>query len=122
MFKRILIVDDSEMVRNYHSFILKMFKYEVSTAENGMVALEKVLGDNYNLIVTDINMPKMDGYELIKKIRENGIDTPIIVISTEDEVRDKMKGLRHGANTYMVKPTEPEKLVSTINLLLKARE
>ncbi len=119
MAKSILVVDDSEMVRNYHGFILGMFKYQVFTAENGMIALEKVLSGNFDLIVTDINMPKMDGYEFIKRIRESEINVPIIVISTEDEMKDRMKGIRYGANTYMVKPTEPEKLVTTINLLLK---
>lgn len=118
MKRKILVVDDSEIVRNFHSYILKVMGYEVVTAENGAVALEKFLVDKYDLLITDINMPKMDGYEFIKGVRESGCQIPIVVISTEDEYKDRMKGLKAGANIYMVKPTEPEKLVSTIKKLL----
>ncbi|KNZ43471.1 response regulator [Acetobacterium bakii] len=109
--KKILVVDDSEMVRNFHSYIIKMFGYQVETAENGAVALEKLLGEEYQLIVTDINMPIMDGYEMIKNMHDQRIAIPIIIISTEDEHKP-------GEDIYLVKPTNPEKLVSTIKMLL----
>ncbi|HHY63488.1 MAG TPA: response regulator [Clostridiaceae bacterium] len=81
--KKILIVDDSEVVRNFHSYIIKTFGYQVDTAENGAVSLKKLLGEEYHLLITDINMPKMDGYELIRNIYKKGIFIPIIIISTE---------------------------------------
>lgn len=116
--KRILIVDDSEMVRNFHSYIIRMFGYQTGTAENGAVALEKLLTEEYQLLVTDINMPKMDGYELIKNVRENGISIPVIVVSTEEEYKLRFSGEELGPNLHMVKPTDPEKLIMAIKMLL----
>ena len=116
--KKILIVDDSEMVRNFHSYIIKMFGYEVETAENGAVALEKLLCDKFDLLVTDINMPKMDGYELIKNVQEQSIDIPIIIVSTEGDYKSSHIGEKPDPGIHMVKPTDPEKLVTTIRKLL----
>lgn len=116
--KKILVVDDSEMVRNFHSYIIKMFGYQVETAENGAVALEKLLGEEYQLLVTDINMPKMDGYELIRNVHDLGMSIPIIIISTEDEYKPGLTGVGPGHGIHMVKPTDPEKLVRTIKMLL----
>ena len=116
--KKILVVDDSEMVRNFHSYIIKMFGYQVETAENGAVALEKLLGEEYQLLVTDINMPKMDGYELIRNVHDQGIIIPIIIISTEDEYKSSLTGVEPHNDIHMVKPTNPEKLVKTIKMLL----
>lgn len=116
--KKILIVDDSEMVINFHSYIIKMFGYQIGTAENGAVALEKMLAEEYQLLVTDINMPKMNGYELIKNLHEQGINIPIIIISTEEEYKSSHSGVAIDPSVYMVKPTDPEKLVATIRMLL----
>lgn len=116
--KKILIVDDSEMVRNFHGYILKMFGYQVGTAENGAVALEKLLTGDYQLLVTDINMPKMDGYELIKNVHDQGIDIPIVIVSTEKEYKPGNTATESVSGVHMVKPTDPEKLVTTIKMLL----
>ncbi len=116
--KKILVVDDSEMVRKFHSYIIKIVGYEVDTAENGIIALEKLLKEDYQLIVTDINMPIMDGIELIKNIHDQGIKIPIIIVSTEDEFKQTNTRLIASNEIYLVKPTNPEKLVSTIKKLL----
>lgn len=115
---KVLIVDDSEMVRNFHGYIIKMFGYQVQTAENGAVALEKLLGEEFQLVVTDINMPKMDGYELIEKMHENGINIPIIVVSTEDEYKPRMGIEKDHNSIHIVKPTDPEMLIRTIKRFL----
>lgn len=117
--KKILVVDDSEMVRNFHSYIIKMFGYEVSTAENGAVALEKLLVEEYQLLVTDVNMPKMDGYELIRNVHDQGVMIPTIIISTEEELKFEGAELKPGHASHLLKPTDPEKLVKSIKLLLK---
>jgi len=117
--RKVLVVDDSEMVRNFHSYIIKMFGYQVTTAENGAVALEKLLGAEYHLLVTDINMPKMDGYELIKNIHDQKIIIPIIIISTENEYKSKLIGVELSNGIHLVKPTDPEKLVKMIKMLLQ---
>ncbi len=117
---KVLIVDDSDIVLNLHSHIFEMAGFDVAVAENGFVALEVLNREPIDLVVTDINMPRMDGYELIKKIRktENYENIPIIIISTEEEAKDKMKGMEAGANLYIVKPANPVKLITNSKLLL----
>ena len=121
MSKAVLIVDDSEMVRNFHAYILKSAGFNVISAVDGADALEKLYMNDIELVLTDINMPNMDGYTLIEKIRddEEFEDLPIIIISTEDEAKDKQRGFDAGANIYIVKPTEPSKLIENVRLLLE---
>lgn len=118
--KVVLIADDSEMVCNFHSYILKNAGYKTISAIDGADALEKLLQNHVDLVATDINMPNMDGYEFVKRIRAipEYEDLPIIMISTESEAQDKQKGYDAGANVYIVKPTPPEQLVESVNLLL----
>ncbi|MEN6326878.1 MAG: response regulator [Syntrophomonas sp.] len=119
---KILIIDDSEMIRNFHCYILKTAGFEVITAIDGADALEKIYGSDQDihLIVTDINMPNMDGYTFIERLREDEQyeDLPIIIVSTEDELKDMERGYQAGANIYIVKPTEPDVLVENIRMLL----
>jgi len=118
--KRILIIDDSEMVRNFHTYILKTAGFEVISANEGAEGLEKFFTETFDLVITDLNMQGMDGYTLIERIREEEQfeDIPIVIVSTEDESQDKQRGFDAGANTYMVKPTEPEQMVANVKLLL----
>ena len=119
---RILIVDDSNIVLSLHSFILENAGHECVGAENGFMALERLMREAFDLVVTDVNMPRMDGYELTRRIRtvEEYRNTPIIIISSEQESEDIMKGLAAGANVYIVKPTDPAALVVNIDMLLAA--
>ncbi|MGK0289453.1 MAG: two-component system chemotaxis response regulator CheY [bacterium] len=118
---KVLVVDDSAIVRNLHTFMLKSAGFEVTEAVNGYDALEKLLSTNFDLIVADINMPKMDGYTLCEEIRKNDVhkDAPIIIISTESEAEDKIKGFNAGANLYLVKPVKAEDLIENAKMLLK---
>ncbi len=120
MAKRILIVDDSDIVLQLHSYILEGAGFECAAAENGFVAMEVLLRESFDLVITDINMPKMNGYELTRKIRETEgyKEVPIIIISTEEEAKDKMKGMEAGANVYIVKPAQPESLITNVKMLL----
>ena len=121
MSKHILIVDDSKTVRNLVAFILKAEGFKVTTAEDGLDGLEKLYAmESVDLILSDINMPHMDGFTFIAQVREQDIykDIPIIILSTEGEERDIQKGIQLGANLYMVKPAQPEKMVRNIKMLL----
>jgi len=122
MKKRVLIVDDSEFVRNYHSHILTQASFDVVTAVDGNDGLEKLYTHSFDLILTDINMGHMDGYEFIRRVRAESQyeDLPIIIISTEGEKADKMKGFEAGANLYIVKPSEPAVMIENIRLVLAA--
>lgn len=119
---KILIVDDSEMIRNFHCYILKNAGFEVITAVDGADALEKLYGSDQqiDMAITDINMPNMDGYTFIERLREDieYEEMPIVIVSTEDELKDMDRGYEAGANVYIVKPTEPELLIENICMLL----
>ena len=118
--KNILIVDDSEFVRNYHSYILEQAQFHVITAVDGSDGLEKLYTNSCDLILTDINMEHMDGYEFIRRVRAEPQyeDLPIIIISTEGDKADKMKGFEAGATLYLVKPSEPAVMIENIRLIL----
>ena len=109
--KKILIVDDSSFVRTYHTSILKTGNYLSETASNGAEALEKSLLTDYDLILCDINMMVMDGITFIQKLRKTGNETPIIIVTSLEESRQKAIGFNAGANVYVVKPVVPELLL-----------
>lgn len=120
MSKRILIIDDSPIVRNLHSVMLKSAGFQTEDAENGFDALEKAMKSDFDLMIVDINMPKMDGFSFCREIRSSDKykDIPLLIVSTESEAEDKMKGFKAGANLYLIKPVKPEVLVENVNLLL----
>ena len=121
MNKSVLIVDDSRTIRNLVAFILKAEGIKVTTAEDGLDGLEKLYSmTEVDLIMTDVNMPRMDGFSFIIAVREQEIykDIPIIILSTESGEEDIQKGIRLGANLYMVKPAQPEKMVRNVKMLL----
>jgi two-component system chemotaxis response regulator CheY len=121
MSKHILVVDDSKTIRNLVAFVLKAEGFKVSMAEDGLDAIEKLTNiEPVDLILSDINMPRMDGFTFIKTIRQQDVykDIPIIVLSTEGQEQDIQKGISLGANLYMVKPAQPEKMVRNIKMIL----
>ncbi|WP_353117755.1 response regulator [Nitratidesulfovibrio sp.] len=121
MSKHILIVDDSKTVRNLVAFIMKKEGFKVTTAEDGLDGLEKLYSsEKVDLIISDVNMPRMDGFTFIKTVREQDAyrDLPIVVLSTEGQEKDIQLGMSLGANLYMVKPAQPEKMVKNIKMLL----
>lgn len=121
MSKNILIVDDSKTVRNLVAFIMKKEGFKVTVAEDGLDGLEKLYGsDQFDLIISDVNMPRMDGFTFIRTVREQEAyrDIPIMVLSTEGQEKDIQQGLNLGANLYMVKPANPEKMVRNVRMLL----
>jgi two-component system alkaline phosphatase synthesis response regulator PhoP len=116
MGKRILIVDDDEMVRIAVNELLKQEGYDVHSASGGKEALEKLEQESYDLMMLDIIMPEMDGIELCKKIRgiERHADTPIIFLTAKSHEKDRAQGLEAGANLFLSKPLSPDKLLKTI--------
>lgn len=118
--KKVLLVDDSSTVLMIHSHILGEAGYTCETAENGFLALEQLVANKFEAVLMDVNMPRMNGYELAKKIRdmEGTEELPIIMISTEQETQDRLKGIEAGANVYLTKPVNPEALVSCLKMML----
>ena len=115
MAKKVLVVDDSAIVRNIHSFMLKSAGFEVTEASNGYEAMEKLLPTQFDLVVTDINMPNgMGGIEFIKKIQQQQLTTPIIAMSGYLKNSEAIKALPKEV-PLMEKPVNLRILVQKIN-------
>lgn len=114
MAKKILTVDDSASVRQMVAFTLRDAGYEVSEAFDGEDGLQKASGDHFHLVITDLNMPRMDGITLIRNLRANTNYkfTPIIMLTTESQETKKAEGKGAGATGWIVKPFKPEQLVA----------
>ena len=119
MTARVLIVDDAAVVRMYHREILEAAGFEVFEAMNGLEGLEKAAACTPDLLLVDINMPKMDGYTLLKCFRADQTlrNVPAIMISTESETKDIAAAFASGANTYVVKPILPDVLKEMARLM-----
>jgi len=120
MEKSILIVDDCDTTRKLLSYIVRERGYKIISASNGIEALEVMAANPVDLVLTDLNMPQMDGYELSKNIRS--VDTyskiPIIMVSTEAGEADKKMGEAAGVSTYLTKPISPQRLLYEIEKLI----
>ncbi len=115
----ILVVEDDKNLRKLITTCLRREQYKTYEATNGVEALE-VLDTNYiDLIVTDIMMPKMDGYELVRELRNAKFNTPILLITAKSTINDKKEGFYLGADDYMVKPIDIEELSLRVKALLK---
>lgn len=120
MAKTILAVDDSASIRQMVSFTLKSAGYDVVEAVDGMDGLEKAKSRSVNLVLTDQNMPRMDGLTLIKNLRgmPQYASVPILMLTTESSDAMKSQGRAAGATGWLVKPFDPRKLVDVIRKVL----
>ncbi len=119
--KQLLLIDDDPnlilLVQDY----LEFRGYEVTTAENGQQALDLLAEKLPDMIICDVMMPEMDGYEFVQKVREDDKTAwiPVLFLSAKGQSQDRVKGLSKGADVYMVKPFEPEELVAQVESSLK---
>jgi two-component system chemotaxis response regulator CheY len=116
MAKKILAVDDSKTMREMVSFTLKGAGYEVVEAEDGKDALGVLEKGKVDAVITDLNMPNMNGFELIRALRGNPIYkfAPILMLTTEGDATKKEEGKAAGATGWIVKPFNPEKLIEVV--------
>jgi two-component system chemotaxis response regulator CheY len=117
----ILAVDDSASMRQMVSFTLKSAGYNVVEAVDGQDAWEKAAQRSFDLVLTDQNMPRMDGISLTKKLRENAQfkATPILILTTESSDQMKQAGRAAGATGWLVKPFDPSKLIEVIKKVIR---
>ncbi len=111
--KRVLVIDDAHLVRRYYRDALETAGFDVEEALNGLEGLEKLLADPPDLLIVDINMPRMDGITFLKALRRQALPvagTPALVTSTEAGPRDLASALAAGANVYLTKPVKPQVL------------
>jgi len=121
MSKCVLVVDDSETVRQVLQLTLSNAGFDVIEAEDGDDALEKLASaPAVDMLITDLNMPNMDGLELIQKIRDDGKHrfTPIVMLTTESSEEKKRAGREAGASGWIVKPFKPEQLLKVVKMVL----
>lgn len=116
---QILVVDDDQAVRDSLARSLQYNGYEVSTATDGLDALAKLASENVDAVVMDVMMPRLDGLETTKMLRENGNDVPILILTARDAVGDRVDGLDAGADDYMVKPFSLDELLARIRALTR---
>jgi two-component system, chemotaxis family, chemotaxis protein CheY len=117
---RIMVIDDASLVRLYYRDILERAGLAVEEALNGLEALEKLLAQPADLLIVDINMPKMDGLTFLKTLRRQALPLagiPALVTSTESAPQDRLAARAAGANYYLVKPISPERLLAHVRLL-----
>ena len=120
MSKTILVVDDSASIRQMVAFTVKSSGYEVVEAVDGMDGLEKARSKNFNLILTDQNMPRMDGLALVKSLRAlpQYRTVPILMLTTESSDAMKAQGKAAGATGWLVKPFDPQKLIEVVKKVI----
>jgi len=121
MTRKFLVVDDSASMRQLVSFTIKDAGYDVSVAENGKDALAKLSNGKVDMVITDLNMPEMDGIELIKKLRAmpDYKFTPIVMLTTESQELKKQEGRQAGASGWIVKPFSPEQLLGVVKKFVR---
>jgi two-component system chemotaxis response regulator CheY len=120
MAKTVLTVDDSASIRQMVTFTLKSAGYEVTEAVDGQDGLDKAKAKAYDLVLTDQNMPKIDGLTLIKSLRTlpQYKSTPILMLTTEAGDAMKMAGKAAGATGWLVKPFDPQKLIDVVKKVI----
>ena len=121
MFK-ILIAEDDNELRQLFSHVLIKNGYSVTGVDNGQRALAAMDTSYYDLIISDIMMPVMDGYELVKTIRASGNNTPVLMITARDAFDDMREGFVSGTDDYMVKPVNVNEMVLRVNALLRREQ
>lgn len=115
----ILVVDDESGIRELICDALEYSGYQVGAAVDGFEALKRLRAESFDLVVADINMPRVNGYEMLKQLREMGNETPILLLTARDEPQDVVHGFMAGADDYVTKPFLLEELLMRVRAILK---
>ena len=116
---RILIVEDDRMINDIIARTLRKENYSVDSCFDGQEALDYIFSAEYDVLILDIMLPKLDGFEVLKRIRNKGIQTPVLFLTARESVQDRVKGLDYGADDYLVKPFDFEELLARIRVILR---
>lgn len=119
MSKEILIVDDEQSIVTLLKYNLEKENYITDVAYDGLEAVEKAKAYSYDLIILDLMLPKMDGLEVCKELRNNKIDTAILMLTAKDDEFDKVLGLELGADDYLTKPFSPKEVIARVKAILR---
>jgi DNA-binding response OmpR family regulator len=119
---KILIVEDEPSMRLGLRDNLEFEGYEVDSADDGQEGLDKILNNKYSLVILDVMMPKMSGFDVCRNVRKKGVNTPIILLTAKGEEIDKVLGLELGADDYVTKPFSLRELLARIKAILRRGE
>lgn len=119
---RALVIEDNTKTAEYISKGLRESFFTVDVAHNGQEGLFHTTQQTYDVIILDVMMPEMDGWTVIKKIRESGCQTPVLFLTAKDDVDDRVKGLELGADDYLIKPFAFSELIARIRSLLRRKQ
>ncbi|MDC3412623.1 response regulator transcription factor [Aquibacillus sp. 3ASR75-11] len=119
MKQKVLIVDDEESIVTLLKYNIEQSGYETDVAYNGLDALQKATTLEFDFIILDLMLPELDGTEVCKKLRQQQIDTPILMLTARDDEFDKVLGLELGADDYLTKPFSPKEVVARIKAILR---
>lgn len=118
---KLLLAEDERDLANAIKRVLEYSKYSVDVAYDGVQAMDKFYENDYDLIILDVMMPRMNGFEVVKKIRETGSSIPVLMLTARAEVDDKVLGLDSGADDYLTKPFQIKELNARIRALLRRK-
>ena len=121
MSKRILIIEDEESIADLERDYLELSNFEVEVANDGEIGLKQAMEADFDLIILDLMLPGVDGFEICRKVRDSK-NTPIIMVSAKKDDIDKIRGLGLGADDYMTKPFSPSELVARVKAHLARYE
>jgi two-component system, OmpR family, response regulator MprA len=116
---RILVVDDEPALQHALSRALALERYEVAFASDGREALERLGNDDFEAVVLDVSMPRLDGLEVCRRLRDSGNRTPVLMLTARDDIDDRVAGLDAGADDYLVKPFALRELMARMRALLR---
>ena len=121
MQKSLLIVDDDDEIRELLEFDLAQSGYKVDTAQNGFDGLEKAVNNYYDLVLLDVMMPKMNGFDVCKNIRKSKPELPVLLLTAKGTIDDKTQGFDCGADDYLVKPFDIQEVLLRVRALLRRK-
>jgi two-component system alkaline phosphatase synthesis response regulator PhoP len=119
MSERILLVEDEPGLSLTLSDLFAVEGYDVETAADGPSGLRLGLGGSFDVIVLDVMLPGKNGFEVCRELRQNGVDTPVLMLTARSQVTDRVAGLKLGADDYLVKPFDPAELIARVEALLR---
>ena len=114
---RLLLIEDEPTLRESVAKKLRRSGYEMDDCGDGETALELLAAERYDLVLLDLNLPKVNGMTVLRTLRKTDLETPVLILSARSEISDKVEGLDTGANDYMTKPFATEELLARINAM-----
>lgn len=120
--KKVLVVDDEPSIVTLLTFNLEKEGYQVASATDGLDGLQLALSESFDFIILDVMLPSLDGIEIMKRLRQEKIDTPILILTAKDDPIDRILGLEIGADDYLAKPFSPREVIARMKAIFRRME